>query len=263
MSTTPYRRALVTGASSGIGEAFARQLAAGGTDLIVVARRKERLDALASELSERHAVHIDVAEADLTSEPDLAGVEGLARDAGLDLLVNNAGIGSEGSFHESDGSVQAAMLRLNVEALLRLTHAVLPGMVERGRGAVINVSSGMAFLAAPLYATYAASKAFVNSFSEAVSEELRGTGVRVQALCPGLIRTEFQERAGVDSSRFPSLVWMEPGDVARESLAALERGTVVCVPGLGYRIAIGLTGLVPRALATRVSSALMRFGPDA
>lgn len=263
MSTPPFGRALVTGASSGIGEAFARELAARGADLIVVARRKERLDALASELSARHAVQVDVAEADLTSETDLAGVEGLVRDAGLDLLVNNAGIGSEGAFHESDGSVQTAILRLNVEALLRLTHAVLPGMVERGRGAVINVSSGMAFLGAPSYATYAASKAFVNSFSEAISEELRDTGVRVQALCPGLIRTEFQERAGVDSSRFPSLVWMEPGDVVGESLAALERDSVVCVPGLGYRIVTGLTGLVPRAFATRVSSALLRFGSDA
>lgn len=262
MSKLPFHRALVTGASSGIGEAFARALAARGSDLVVVARRRERLDALASELSGHHAANVDVVVADLTDEADVARVEALLRETELDLLVNNAGIGSEGPFHESDPGVQRAMLRLNVEAVLRLSQAALPGMVERGRGAVINVSSGMAFLPAPDYATYAASKAFVNSFSEALSEELRDTGVRVQALCPGLIRTEFQEQAGVDASRFPDFVWMEPDDVARESLEALERGTVVCVPGLGYRIATGLTSLMPRALTTRATRTLMRFGAD-
>ena len=144
MSDTPYRRALVTGASSGIGEAFARELAARGTDLVVVARRKEQLDALASELSAQHDVHVEVMPADLTNEAGVAQVEAFLRETEHELLVNNAGIGSEGPFHRSDARVEVAMLRLNVEALLRLTHGALPGMVARGRGAVINVSSGMA-----------------------------------------------------------------------------------------------------------------------
>lgn len=263
MPTPTVRRALVTGASSGLGEAFACLLAEQGTDLLLVARRKERLDALAARLSERHSVSVQVAVADLTNEVAVANVEGLAREVELDLLVNNAGIGSEGPFLDSDVDVQVRTLRLDVEALLRLTHAVLPGMVARGRGAVINVSSGLAFMAAPEYATYSASKAFVNSFSEAIAEELRDTGVRVQALCPGLIRTEFQQAAGVDASRFPSFAWMEPDDVARESLAAIERGSGVYVPGLGNRIAMGLTSLAPRSVATRVLSRAMRFGKDA
>jgi len=263
MSTPAFRKALVTGASSGLGEAFACLLAEQGTNLVLVARRKEPLDALASRLSEHHAVDVEVAAADLTRELDVANLEGLARDAELDLLVNNAGIGSEGPFIDSDIDVQVRTLRLDVEAVLRLTHAVLPGMVSRGRGAVINVSSGLAFLAAPEYATYAASKAFVNSFSEAIAEELRDTGVRVQALCPGLIRTEFQQAAGVDASRFPSFAWMEPDDVARDSLAALERGGVVHVPGLGNRIALGLTSVAPRGLATRLLGRVNRFGRDA
>jgi hypothetical protein len=146
---------------------------------------------------------------------------------------------------------------------MRLTHAVLPGMLERGRGAVINVSSGLAFVAAPEYAVYAATKAFLNGFSEALAEELRDTGVRVQALCPGLVRTEFQESAGVDASRFPSFAWMEPDDVARESLEALEGGGVVHVPGLGNRIALGLTSVTPRSLATRLLGRVNRFGRDA
>lgn len=258
-----FHRALVTGASSGLGEAFACLLAEQGTHLVLVARRKERLDALASRLSERHAVDIDVVAADLTNEVDVANVEGIVRDATLDLLVNNAGIGSEGPFVESDLDVQVGTLRLDVEAVLRLTRAVLPGLVARGDGAVINVSSGLAFFAAPEYATYSASKAFVNSFSEAIAEELRGTGVRVQALCPGLIRTEFQQAAGVDASRFPSMAWMEPDDVARESLAALEKGSGVYVPGLGNRLALGLTGLAPRSVATRLLGRMARFGKDA
>lgn len=255
-----HRKALVTGASSGLGESFAELLAAQGTSLVLVARRKERLDALAARLSERHAVDVDVVVADLTDEAQLADVEGVARDAELDLLVNDAGMGTEGPFAESEVGAQVRMTRLNAEAPLRLTHAVLPGMIERGRGAVINVSSGLAFVAAPEYAIYAATKAFLNSFSEALAEELRDTGVRVQALCPGLVRTEFQESAGVDASRFPSFAWMEPDEVARESLAALGRGRVVYVPGLGNRLALGLTGLTPRSLSTRLLGRMARYG---
>jgi uncharacterized protein len=255
-----WRRALVTGASSGIGEAFARRLASDGCDVVAVARRGDRLEALAKSLAERHAVEVEALVADLTRPEDLARVERLARERELDLLVNDAGVGSEGAFDTSDIDAQTAMLRLNAEAVLRLTHAALAGMVARRRGAVVNVSSGLAFLPAPFYATYGATKAFVNHFTEAVAEELRDSGVHLQALCPGLTRTEFQERAGMDASRFPAFAWMEPDAVVAESLAALEGGGAVCVPGLGNRIAMAAAGLVPRGLASRLAARVARSG---
>ncbi len=245
-------RALVTGASSGIGEAFARRLARDGYDLEIVARRTDRLEALATELRADHGGAVDVRAADLTRADELAGVEeALRSDGELELLVNNAGFGSEGAFHELPIDAEAAMLRLNVEALVRLTHAALGGMVERRRGAVINVSSGLALVPSPFYATYGATKAFVNQFTEALSEELRGTGVRVQTLCPGLTRTEFQEAAGVDASSFPSFAWMEADAVVDASLADLKRGRLVCVPGLANRATQAITNVPLSRTVTR------------
>ncbi len=251
------RLAAVTGASAGIGEAFARALARDGWDLLLVARRRARLEKLARELREAYGVDVEVLAADLTRPARLRAVEqALAEAPKLELLVNNAGLGDFRVFHESDREREDAEVRLNVLAVVHLTHSALPGMVRRKRGAVVNVSSTAAFAPCPRFATYGATKAFLNSFTEALHEELRETGVRVQALCPGLTHTEIFERANVDTSALPGFLWMEADDVVRESLAALERGEVVFVPGLANRTLTALTQVLPRSASTRIASML-------
>jgi short-subunit dehydrogenase len=202
---------------------------------------------------------VQVVPADLTDPVRLRAVERcLARDAHLELLVNDAGMGDFGAFASRDPGVEETEIRLNALAVVRLTHAALRGMLRRDRGAVINVSSTAAFQPCPYFATYGATKAFLNSFTEALHEELRGSGVRVQALCPGLTHTEIFERAGADVSDLPSFLWMEPEAVVAESLSALERGAVVCVPGIGNRALASLGHLVPHDLSGRVAGILVR-----
>lgn len=250
---SPKPCALVTGASSGIGAAFARRLARDGRDLILVARSLERLEELAEQLRARHGHTVTVISADLTQPPDLRMVEErVASDAGLDLLVNNAGFGTIGEFLKLDPDREEEEVRLNVIALQRLTRAALPGMVERKRGAIINVSSMAGLQPGPCNATYSATKAFVNSFTEALHEELRGTGVQVQALCPGFTRTEFQQRAGIDTSDLPSFAWMTAEAVVDASLAGLGRGDVVLVPGFGNRVLATVAVNAPRPLVRRI-----------
>jgi uncharacterized protein len=257
------RRALVTGASSGIGAAFARRLAGDGTDLVVVARNRAALEELAAECTERHAVEIEVLAADLTRPAERLEVEArLAAEPGFDLLVNNAGFGTAGRFAESEVDREAQEIELNVVALLRLARAALGPMTARRRGAIINVSSLAGLGPYPYTATYGATKAFVNSFSEALAEELRGSGVRIQALLPGFTRTAFQQRAGIDPGTVPSFAWLEPESVVDASLAALGRGDVICIPGRGYRALAGISGLVPRAAFRRIVGAVQasRYG---
>jgi short-subunit dehydrogenase len=251
-------RALVTGASAGIGAAFARRLARDGYDLVIVARRRDRLDAMAKQLRGDHRVNVEPLAADLTDNAELRVVEDLVGGEALDLLVNNAGFGTYGSFHTLDPAQEEGEIRLNVIALVRLTRAALPAMVKRRKGSIINVSSIAGLSPTPQTATYGATKAFVNSFTEALHEELRGTGVRVQALCPGFTRTEFQERAAIDVSRIPSFAWMEAEAVVDAALASLERGDLVCVPGLANRMLATLTGAVPRSLTRRITGTVMR-----
>ena len=252
------RRALVTGASAGIGEAFARALAASRHDLVLVARRRDRLEALAKELAERHRVETSVDAADLAEESELARLAAAVASDPPDLLVNNAGFGTFGRFAELEPERELEEIRLNVLALARLTRAALPGMLARGRGAIVNVSSLAGESSGPFNATYAATKAFVTSFSESLHEELRGTGVVVQALLPGFTRTEFQEVAGVDPGIVPPFAWMSAERVVRTSLAALERGDAVCIPGAGNRLLGGLTALAPRGVTRRVLGTLQR-----
>jgi short-subunit dehydrogenase len=248
----------VTGASGGIGQAFAERLAREGWDLRVVARSAGRLHALAKRLRAEHGVQVQVLPADLTDPVALRALErSLARDPRLELVVNDAGMGDFGAFATRDLEVEDAEIRLNVLAVVRLTHAALRGMLRRGRGAVINVSSTAAFQPCPYAATYGATKAFLNSFTEALDLELRGSGVRVQALCPGLTHTEIFEKAGADVSRLPSFLWMESDAVVAESLAALKRGGVVCVPGLGNRALASLSQLLPHDVSRRVAGMLM------
>ena len=250
------RCALVTGASVGIGAAFARRLARERYDLVIVARNRERLEEVASELRKEHGGEVEVLPADLMDPPELRIVEKLVADTDLDLLVNNAGFGTVGPFAKLDVAKEEEQIRLNVIALMRLTRAALPGMIARRSGSIINVSSMAAFQPAPYNATYGATKAFVNSFTEAVHEELRGTGVVVQALCPGFTRTEFQQRAGIDVSSVPSFAWMTPEAVVDASLSALHSGEVLCIPGRANRALMTLTGALPRSITRRVAATL-------
>lgn len=234
---TARRTALVTGASAGIGAAFADRLARDGCDLIVVARRRDRLEALAQRLREEAGVEVDVLVADLTEPAGLHDAERALREcATLAFLINCAGVAGYMPFVALPPDQAESLIRLHVLAPTRLTRAALPGMVARGRGAIVNVSSGLAFSAAvpapplPHRAVYAASKSYINTFTEILANELNGTGVQVQALCPGIVRTELHEVAGYDVSRVPFM--LEPEDVVRASLAAVRLGEVVCVPAL-------------------------------
>ena len=260
MATEQKKRlALVTGASAGIGAAFATRLAQDGYDLVLVARGKDRLAAFARELHRGCRVHVEPHPADLTDRAGLRSVEDvIAHHRDLDLLVNNAGFGTFGQFASLDADTEEEEIRLNVLALVRLTRAALPAMVKRKQGAIINVSSLAAFQPGPFNATYAATKAYVNSFTEALHEELRGTEVYVQALCPGLTRTEFQDRAKIDVSGMPDVLWMSAEDVVAASLAAMQGRELICVPGLGNRMLATATGVLPRALVRRIGSSLMR-----
>lgn len=251
------RRALVTGASTGLGAVFAAALAGQQYDLIIVARNRERLDALAERLRQSHGIAVEVVVADLTQAVALRTVEArVAEDQALELLINNAGFATTGPFASLDPDREEAEICLNIMALMRLTRAALPGMIARDRGAIINVSSLAAFVPSPYDATYGATKAFVNSFTEALHEELRGTRVRVQALCPGFTHTEFQQRAGIDVSALPAYVWTTPEAVVAASLTALRRGQLVCVPGLVNRLLALLIGVAPRRLVRRVTGFL-------
>ncbi|MBI5542854.1 MAG: SDR family oxidoreductase [Deltaproteobacteria bacterium] len=241
--------ALVTGASAGIGECFARELARRGHDLLLVARGLERLSILARELRAQHGAAVEVLAADLGRLEDLERVEERAAGAeNLSLLVNNAGFGLGKDFLEADADAHEAMIRVHLIASVRLARAALPGMVGRRRGAVINLASVAGFLPRGGSVTYGATKGFLTFFTEALAVELRGTGVKVQALCPGLTHTEFHRRAQMDVSRKPGWLWMDAEEVVQSSLRCLERGRVVCVPGLKNRLFVALSRVVPRAL---------------
>ena len=252
-------RALITGASSGIGEAFARALKARGRRLVLVARRRERLEALAAALGE-DPTSVLVADLARPGAAEEILTEVKRRGFAIDLLVNNAGLGHTARFHEQPNDRIASMLDVNVRAVVEMTRAFLPGMVERGRGGIINVASNAAFQPVPFLTIYAATKAFVLSFSEGLSTELEGTGVSVQALCPGLTQTEFLEVAethtqGLLVGRLPA---MTAEQVVRVSLKALDRGRVRVVPGFPNRALVAAQALVPRSWVRRVAAALYR-----
>lgn len=242
--------AVVTGASAGIGKEFCARLAARGYDLVVVARDGNRLEALKAELEQRHHIDVEVFPADLTIDTDVSLVaDRLARSPKLALLVNNAGFGTRGPLADASPSRQEAMLQLHVMAPMRLTQAALPVLLKNGKGAIINVSSVASFVYSAFNVNYCATKAYLTSFSEGLAAELAGTGVQVQALCPGFTRSEFHQRMEVDSAEIPAWMWMSASKVVETSLRALERrGAVVCIPGLRYKLLVGLLRFVPRGL---------------
>lgn len=243
-----WRTALVTGASSGIGDAFARQLAAEGSDLVIVARDLDRLEALAADLRAAHGVVVEVIGADLSAPVARAAIEKrLTEEAPpIDLLVNNAGFGTSGDFAELPIGREEQEVQVNVLAVLRLTSAALAPMIARGSGTVLNVGSIAGMYPAPGSATYCATKAFVSSFGDSVHEELRGTGVSLTTSLPGFTRTEFQSRSSWDDqSSVPKLAWLTAEKVASQSLDGAAAGKARVVPSVGYKMLVGATSPLP------------------
>jgi len=240
--------ALITGATSGIGAAFAQRLARDGYDLVLTGRRREIINPLAEELASKHGVKVEVVLAELSHEAEM---ESLAQKAGqignLEILINNAGFGSTKKFSEEDFAGQANMLKVHCLASMRLMHAVIPGMVQRGRGAIINLSSLRAFVVGPKMACYSGTKAFLNFFSESVALELKGTGVKIQVLCPGFTRTDFHSRIGLPTSPGNKAFsrWMTSEEVAGASLEQLQTDKVICIPGFWNKMITRIPHLLP------------------
>jgi short-subunit dehydrogenase len=252
--------ALITGASSGIGEAFARKLASLEYDLVLVARRKEKLDAIAGDLEVKHPITVEVLPGDLSKDGDISRIE--RRIEALDtltMLINNAGFGTRGAFADVDLEKSLAMIQVHVTASTRLAYATLPGMIARRRGTLINVASPSAFVPLANNSVYSATKSYLISFSECLQLEVADAGIKVQALCPGFTYTGFHdtdEFKGMDRSKLPNLMWMSAEETVERSLDALDNGKVVFVPGFVNRLMYVsfrrlTTSLAPRVLGRK------------
>lgn len=252
----PRPVALITGPTAGLGAGYARRYARDGYNLVLVARTVERLEDLAAELRAANGVDVEVLPADLTSAADRAAVaERLA--AGVQVLVNNAGFGTSGEFWTADPAELQAQLDVNVTAVMQFTRAALPSMIAAGSGMVINIAS-VAGLLSGRGSTYSASKAWVVSFTEGLANGLAGTGVSIHAVCPGFVHTEFHQRAGIDMTSIPKIMWLDVDDVVAESLADVAKGKVISIPGLQYKVLTTAGRLVPRGLVRAVNNRMGR-----
>ncbi|MER5767941.1 SDR family NAD(P)-dependent oxidoreductase [Streptomyces sp. NPDC001985] len=253
--------ALITGATAGIGAAFARRLASDGHNLVLVARDKARLEEYATELHDRHGIEAEVLTADLAEEEGIASVARRLSDPRnpVDLLVNNAGFGNKGRFLDVSMADELTMLKVHCEAVLRLTEAGARSMRERGRGGVVNVASVAAFVPR---GTYGASKSWVVQFTQGAARDLAGTGVRLMALCPGFVRTEFHQRAGMGTENIPGWMWLDADKLVGAALTDLARGRTVSIPDPRYKALMGLVKLAPRGVLGGVTSRTGRkYGP--
>ncbi|MEU3730157.1 SDR family oxidoreductase [Streptomyces sp. NPDC033538] len=254
--------ALITGSTAGIGAAFARRLAADGHDLVLVARDTERLRDQATELHDRHGIEAKVLTADLSTD---AGIEAVAarlgeRQSPVDLLINNAGFGNKGRFLDVSMADELTMLKVHCEAVLRLTSAAAETMRERKRGGVVNVASVAAFVPR---GTYGASKAWVVQFTQGVAKDLAGSGVRMMALAPGFVRTEFHERAGMGTDNIPNWMWLDADKLVAAALVDLSRGKSLSIPDPRYKALMGAAKLVPRGMLGGITSRTGRkYGPQ-
>ncbi len=254
--------ALITGATAGIGAAFGRRLAADGHNLVLVARDTARLQEQATELHDRHGIEAEVLTADLATEGGIESVEKRLSDPRnpVDLLVNNAGFGNKGRYLEVSMADELTMLKVHCEAVLRLTSAAAGSMRSRGRGGVVNVASVAAFVPR---GTYGASKAWVVQFTQGAAKDLAGSGVRLMALCPGFVRTEFHKRAGMSTDNIPSWMWLDADKVVASALADLARGRTVSIPDPRYKALLGAAKFVPRGMLGGITSKTGRkYGPQ-
>ena len=263
-NTSKMRKtACITGATSGIGAEFAKRFAKQGYDLMITGRRKEKIESLSNTLSKENDINAEVIVAELSDDKkvDLLA-ERIKKTPNLEILVNNAGFAKEKFFHEEDFSTHEIMLKVHTLALVRLCHAALPNMVSQGRGKIINVSSLLAFTPAPNNAVYCASKAFVKLLTESMYLELQGTGVQVQALCPGFTRTDFHEKMGFDKNTFYKdkgmMKAMTPEEVVDISLQYLEKNKVLCVPGWNNKLARFLLKVLPQAVIFKMTASMAR-----
>jgi short-subunit dehydrogenase len=258
MNTRLYKYAMVTGASSGIGEAYAKLLASLGYDLIMIARRKDRLERLAGELRDKFGVSVTVLQGDLCSNDDISAIEGIVRNTPqLSVLINNAGFGTLGQFVEVDICKSLNMIALHVTAATRLTKAALSGMLARREGTIVNVSSAAPFLPVSGNVIYNATKAYLISFSESLQLEVESAGISVQALCPGFTRTGFHsvdEYKSVDFSTIPAFLWMSPEKVVAQSWQAVGKRKVIFIPGFINRMTCTLFNGLFRYLARKRST---------
>jgi short-subunit dehydrogenase len=248
MDDRENKTALITGATSGIGAAFARRLAHDGYNLIVTGRRKEIITALTIELSEAYHVKVELINIELSHINELEALVDKINNRHIDILINNAGFGTNSSFSEEDPRIQEEMVQVHIICSMRLIHAVLPNMIKRGSGAIINVSSEGAFLSIPKNATYSGTKAFLRAFTESLHLELMGTGIKVQVLCPGLTRTDFHEKMGMAKERQVNkglVRWMSPEEVVDISIKGLANNQIVCIPGWLTRFRILLPSILP------------------
>ena len=252
----PRPVALITGPTAGLGAGYAHRYARDGYDLVLVARNVERLEDLAAELRAANGVDVEVLPADLTAAADRAAVaERLT--AGVQVLVNNAGFGTAGEFWTAEPAQLQDQLDVNVTAVMHFTRAALPSMLAAGSGTVINIAS-VAGLLPGRGSTYSASKAWVVSFTEGLANGLAGTGVSIHAVCPGFVRTEFHERAGIDMTSIPNIMWLSVDDVVAESLADVADGKIISIPSLQYKVLTTVGRLVPRGVVRAVNNSMGR-----
>ncbi|MEV1077823.1 SDR family oxidoreductase [Streptomyces sp. NPDC050211] len=254
--------ALITGSTAGIGAAFARRLAADGHNLVLVARDAKRLAEQATELHDRHGIEAEVLSADLAEDTGIDAVAARLADRKnpVDLLINNAGFGNKGRYLDVSMADELKMLKVHCEAVLRLTSAAAEAMRERGRGGVINVASVAAFVPR---GTYGASKAWVVQFTQGAARDLTGSGVRLMALAPGFVRTEFHERAGMGTDNIPGWMWLDADKLVAAALADLARGKTLSIPDPRYKVLMGMAKVVPRGMLGGISSKTGRkYGPQ-